>query len=151
MNNLSKRLLGITISLVALPTLCYADKSVELTTESWITIIVVLGVMAGLFYYSMSNVEIVDWGVMGSLAYSHAKVVLRNKNNYDVDVYVSLYQGKWGAGSITYGQYENSDRISDVSDEFSERIRVKANAMRTVYLRGKSRGKPNYIQISSVR
>ena len=101
--------------------------------------------------YSMSNVEIVDWGTLGSLAYSHAMVVLRNKNNYDVNVSVGLYQGKWGNGSIVYSSYENTDRIPGVSDEFSKSIRVKANSMRTVYLRGVSRGRPTHIQISSVR
>lgn len=101
--------------------------------------------------YSMSNVEIVDWGTLGSLAISHAMVQLRNKNNYDVNVTVGLYQGSWSCGKIIYSDGERSDYISGVSDNYSTSIRVKANSMRKVYLRADSRGRPTHIRISSVR
>ena len=100
---------------------------------------------------SMSNVEIVDWWTLGSLAISHAKVQLRNKNNYDVNVTVGLYQGKWSDGKIIYNGSEQSDYISGVSDNYSTTIRVKANSIRTVYLKADSRGRPTNIRISSVR
>lgn len=101
--------------------------------------------------YSLGNVEIVNWGTLGSLAISHAKVDLRNKNNYDVDVTISLYQDSWSLGSIVYSDYENSDRVTGVSDNYSRTIRVKANSMRSVYLRADHRGRPTHIRINSVR
>ena len=100
---------------------------------------------------SMNNVEIVDWWTFNWLAISHAKVQLRNKNNYDVNVTVGLYQGKWSNGKIIYNGREQSDYIPGVSDDYSTTIRVKANSIRTVYLKADSRGRPTNIRISSVR
>lgn len=100
--------------------------------------------------YSKGNVEIVSWGTLGALALSHAKVDLRNKNNYDVNVTISLYQDGWSLGEIIYSEYENSDRIPGVSDNYSTTIRVKANSIRSVYLKADHRGRPTHIRINSV-
>lgn len=99
---------------------------------------------------SFSNVEIVEYGTYGWLAYSHASVTLRNKNNYDVNVKIQLYQGSWSYGRIVYEQGGGTDRISGVNDEFESTIRVKANSMRKVALRGDGRGRPDYVRIESV-
>jgi len=100
---------------------------------------------------SMSGVEIVDAGSLGTLSYSHAKVQLRNKNSYEVVVRVGLYQGSWSDGRIVYYENEWSDHYSGVSDDNSTSIRVKANSIRTVYLRGEHRGRPTNVRITSVR
>lgn len=101
--------------------------------------------------YSKGNVEIVNWGTLGSLAISHAQVDLRNKNNYDVVVTIGLYQGSWSLGEIIYSDYEKSDYISGVSDRWSTSIRIKANSMRSVYLKAEHRGRPTAIRINSVQ
>lgn len=100
--------------------------------------------------YSLNNVEIVDWWTMGSLALSHAKVQIRNKNNYDVIVHIDFYQKKWYVGRIIYSDYERSDRLPGVSDEFKEDIKVPANSIRTVYLKTSGSGRPTHVRILSV-
>ena len=101
--------------------------------------------------YSKSNVEIVNWATYNWLAAAHAEVELRNKNNYDVIVNVSLYQGSWSEGRIIYTDLTKGDRIPGVSDEYSSDIRVKANSIRRVCLRADHSGRPTHIRISSVR
>ena len=101
--------------------------------------------------YSKSNVEIVNWATYNWLAAAHAEVELRNKNNYDVIVNVSLYQGSWSEGRIIYSDLTKGDRIPGVSDEYSSDIRVKANSIRRVCLRADHSGRPTHIRISSVR
>ena len=100
---------------------------------------------------SMKNVELVDGWTLGILAISHAKVQIRNRNNYDVSVRIGLYQGSWSDGEIIYSDGERSDYIPGVSDSYSKSIIVKANSIRTVYLRGESTGRPSNIRITSVR
>ena len=101
--------------------------------------------------HSYSNVEIVSWGTYGSLAYSHASVTLRNKNNYDVDVTIQMHQGSWYDGKIIYENYGGSERIEGLQDEFRTTIRVKANSIRKVALRSDGgRGRPDYIRIKNV-
>lgn len=100
---------------------------------------------------SMNNVELVDGWTLGFMAISHAKVQIRNRNNYDVSVRIGLYQGSWSDGEIIYSDGEQSDYIPGVSDRYSKSIIVKANSIRTVYLRGDSRGRPTNIRITSVR
>ena len=100
---------------------------------------------------SMSGVELVDAGSLGSWSFSHAKVQIRNKNNYDVIVRIGLYQGSWSDGRIVYYDREWSDSYPGVSDDNSSSIRVKANSIRTVYLRADHRGRPTNVRITSVR
>ena len=101
--------------------------------------------------YEYKNVEIVNWATYNWLAAAHAEVELRNKNNYDVIVNVSLYQGSWSEGRIIYSDLTKGDRIPGVSDEYSSDIRVKANSIRRVCLRADHSGRPTHIRISSVR
>ena len=100
--------------------------------------------------YEYSNVEIVNWATFNWLSAAEAEVSIRNKNNYDVDVIIELYRGKWDEGRITYTDLHRGDRIPGVSDERSTTIRVKANSMRKVYLSSGGSGRPTAIRISSV-
>ena len=97
------------------------------------------------------GVEIVRAGTFGPLAVSHAQVKLRNRNSYDVDVRIQLYQnGQWRDASISYSE-QGTDRIDGVSDDNSEAIRVKANSMRSVNLTGKfGGGRPDAFRIVDV-
>lgn len=100
---------------------------------------------------SKGNVEIVEWGTLGALAISHAMVQLRNRNNYDVIVTVSLFQDGWSDGEIIYSDGERSEYLPGVHDDYSTSIKLKPNSIRKVYLKADGRGRPTHIRIKSVR
>ena len=102
--------------------------------------------------YSLQNVEIVDAGSFGALAFAHAQISVRNRNNYDVDVIIQVkLDGAWRDTMISYEE-RGSDRISGVDDQGGQKIRVKANSIRKINLRAKSgHGCPDDVRIVSVQ
>jgi hypothetical protein len=99
---------------------------------------------------SMNGVEIISSSSYGSLAYEHAAVTLRNKNNYDVIVSIELKQND---------EWESSILITDKSDmngynyseDYNYLYTVKANSIRNVSLRGEGSGRPSSTRLSYVK
>lgn len=99
---------------------------------------------------NMKNVEIIESYTFGAIAYEHAQIKLRNKNNYDVIVSIELKQGdEWRSCILSP---DTSDMIGYSSSErYQKYFTVKANSMRTVSLKGDGYGRPSKIRIANVK
>lgn len=100
---------------------------------------------------SMNGVEIVKTYTYGALAYEHAKVQLRNKNNYDVIVSIELKQnGVWEKSTLS-PDTSDWDGYNYSEEKYEKTFKIKANSIRTVGLRGNGSGRPTNVRISYVR